>query len=426
MPPTFRLSLLGNFQLTGPDGEADLSNKKIAGLLAYLALTAPKPQSREKLATLFWGSYFEAQARQNLRQALFRLRRMLGEGALVSDGESVVLAAGAIECDAVRFETLVRSGSPESVADAITLYTDSLLADIVIEEEGWTDWVTAERRRLEELALDTLVRAGELELSRGNADNALARAHGALAIYELREDAHRLAIQALAGAGRKAEALKHYRSLVTLLQREFTTEPDMATRQLIAELESAQTPNLAFARSGGADRSNASPAAAAPVAAEAPVVAARPAKSERRQLTVMVCNLAGATGALKGWDPEEIRDQIASFHGKVAALVAQFGGFVARYLGDGAHVYFGYPLAHEDDAEQAVRAALAICDADASPWVRIGIATGLVVVDDEPGTASSLQRIAIGETPNLAVTLQSEAAPGEVGPGGAGYLLDGS
>src|SRR5438552_15737828 len=87
--PKFRLSLLARFQLTGPDGPVDLPNRKLAGLLAYLACTAPVPQTREKLATLLWGSHFETQAQQNLRQSLFRLRRTLGQDALISDGEQV-------------------------------------------------------------------------------------------------------------------------------------------------------------------------------------------------------------------------------------------------------------------------------------------------------------------------------------------------
>src|SRR5258708_25702753 len=81
--PRLRLSLLARFALAGPDGPVDLPNKKLAGLLAYLACTAPVPQSREKLATLLWGSHFETQAQQNLRQALFRLRRALGHDALI-------------------------------------------------------------------------------------------------------------------------------------------------------------------------------------------------------------------------------------------------------------------------------------------------------------------------------------------------------
>jgi DNA-binding winged helix-turn-helix (wHTH) protein len=87
--PRFRLSVLARFSLSGPDGPIDLSNRKLAGLLAYLACTAPVPQSREKLVTLLWGSHFETQAQQNLRQALFRLRRALGRGALMGNGDEV-------------------------------------------------------------------------------------------------------------------------------------------------------------------------------------------------------------------------------------------------------------------------------------------------------------------------------------------------
>ena len=83
----FYLRVLGRFELSGPAGPIELPNKKLAALLAYLACSAPKPQSREKLATLLWGSHFEAQARQNLRQALFRLRRALGHDALIGDGD---------------------------------------------------------------------------------------------------------------------------------------------------------------------------------------------------------------------------------------------------------------------------------------------------------------------------------------------------
>src|SRR5258708_33034105 len=101
-PPRFVLSLLGGFELTGPDGVVDLPSKKLAGLLAYLACTAPRPQSREKLSTLLWGSHFDAQAKQNLRQALFRLRKLLGRDALESDGEDVRLNTAAVLCEVSR------------------------------------------------------------------------------------------------------------------------------------------------------------------------------------------------------------------------------------------------------------------------------------------------------------------------------------
>ena len=102
--PRFRLALLGGFELTGPDGVVDLPSKKLAGLLAYLACTAPQPQPRERLSALLWGSHFDAQAKQNLRQALYRLRKVLGQDALEGDGEVVSLNAAAVpmRCQPVR------------------------------------------------------------------------------------------------------------------------------------------------------------------------------------------------------------------------------------------------------------------------------------------------------------------------------------
>jgi DNA-binding SARP family transcriptional activator len=96
-----------------------------------------------------WGSHFEVQARQNLRQALSRLRRALGEEALISNGDEISFAPGMIDCDAARLEGLVRKGSPTSLAEAVDLYQQRLLTDVTIAEEAWTDWVAGERQRLE-------------------------------------------------------------------------------------------------------------------------------------------------------------------------------------------------------------------------------------------------------------------------------------
>ena len=142
MPSKFRLSLLARFELTGPDGPIGLANKKLAGLLAYLACTAPVSQPRKKLETLLWGSHFDTQARQNLRQALFRLRRALGPDALMSDGNEVWLAPGVIDCDVTRLKALSGDGSRASLAAAADLYQDPLLADVNIAEDAWADWLT--------------------------------------------------------------------------------------------------------------------------------------------------------------------------------------------------------------------------------------------------------------------------------------------
>jgi len=156
---------------------------------------------------------------------------------------------------------------------------------------------------------------------------------------------------------------------------------------------------------------------AAPSAAPIPAAAA---DAERRQLTVLFCDLAGSTELAARLDPEDLRAIIAAYHQRVARVLTGFGGFVAKYMGDGILAYFGYPLAHEEDCERAVRAGLAIVDAVArlqlsEPLrVRIGIATGLVVVGDLIGAGAAQEHAVVGETPNLAARLQALAEPNEI------------
>jgi class 3 adenylate cyclase/DNA-binding SARP family transcriptional activator len=433
--PKFRLSLLARFELAGPDGPIDLHHKKLAGLLAYMACTAPVPQPRNKLTALLWGSHFDAQARQNLRQALFRLRRVLGQDALIGDGEEISFASGVVDCDAVRLEALIREGSRTSLRQAIDLYKGRLLTDVAISEETWADWVAGKQQRLEDLALDAFVKFGEIELDAGHANSALETAHRALAINNLREDAHRLIIQTLAAAGRKAEALKHYQDLVELLKRELNTDPDAATKLLVADLgsakptsrsppvgEIAEIPLPLSDRRSSAARSGNLESPAARRAEEWSEAAVRSGSPERRQLTIMACDIVGCLPLSASLDPEEMRDLIAAFYNMVADVVGRFDGFIAQHLGDGVLVYFGYPQAHEHDAEQAVRAGFAILEAvstlTASSGMplraRAGIASGLVVVGEQLGTNDTRQHVAIGETPILATRLQTIAAPGEV------------
>jgi len=140
--------------------------------------------------------------------------------------------------------------------------------------------------------------------------------------------------------------------------------------------------------------------------------------AERRQLTVMFCDLVGSTELSVRFDPEDLREVIAAYHRAVAEVVRTFDGFVAKYMGDGVLVYFGYPQAHEDDAERAVRAGLGVIDAvgrldvkSVALQARIGIATGLVVVGDLIGEGSAQEQSVVGETPNLAARLQALAEP---------------
>jgi TolB-like protein len=213
-------------------------------LVAFLACTAPRAHSRDKLMDLLWGSHFEAQARQNLRQALTRLRRVLGEDALISTGESVCLQPGTIALDVARFEDLLSEGSRDALTDAIGLYRGSLLSETEIPGEAWIEWLAAERQRLEGLALDAMVKLGAQELEAGNQERALRAANRAIAISGLREDAHRLIMRVLAAGGRRADALKHYDDLTALLKRELAVEPDPTTRALAAELRKSHAPQL--------------------------------------------------------------------------------------------------------------------------------------------------------------------------------------
>ena len=143
-------------------------------------------------------------------------------------------------------------------------------------------------------------------------------------------------------------------------------------------------------------------------------------RAERRQVTVMFSDLVGSTALSARMDPEDLRDVLSAYQKCVAQIVQRFGGFVAKYMGDGVLIYFGYPQAHEDDAERAVRAGLELVTAigaletHAPLQTRIGIATGLVVVGDLIGSGASQEQAIVGETPNLAARLQAVAGPNSI------------
>jgi class 3 adenylate cyclase/predicted ATPase len=182
-------------------------------------------------------------------------------------------------------------------------------------------------------------------------------------------------------------------------------------------------PSLKLLKAIAALREGALPSPAPERPSEVPVPPAAPlAEAERRQLTVMFCDLVGSTVLSARLDPEDLRAVIAAYHRCVAAVIERAGGFVAKYMGDGVLAYFGYPRADEHDAERAVRAGLALVEAvvrldtaaGAPLQVRVGIATGLVVVGDLIGEGAAQEQAVVGETPNLAARLQALAAPGTV------------
>ena len=162
-----------------------------------------------------------------------------------------------------------------------------------------------------------------------------------------------------------------------------------------------------------------------PYQAESPSPERRPPEAERRQLTVLFCDLVDSTPLATQLDPEDLREVVRAYQDTCAKVIARFDGHIAQYLGDGLLVYFGYPRAHEDDAQRAVRAGLGIVEAlgplntrltqerGVQVAVRLGCHTGLVVVG-EVGGSTRQEHLALGETPNLAARLQGIAAPNTV------------
>ena len=150
-------------------------------------------------------------------------------------------------------------------------------------------------------------------------------------------------------------------------------------------------------------------------------------EAERRQLTVLFCDLVGSTALSARLDPEDMRDVLRAYQNACSGAITRYDGFVAKFMGDGVFSYFGYPTAHEDDAERAVNAGLAIVEAvralNRDLAVRIGIATGTVAVGDIVGEGASEEAAIVGEAPNLAARLQELAEPNTAIIGGTTHAL---
>jgi len=405
----FQLVLLGRFELSGPDGSISLTSKKLAALLAFLACTAPRPHARDKLMTLLWGSYFDAQARQNLRQSLTRLRRILGDDTLASSSEGVSLRPGVVASDVARFEALLVDRGRDGLQEAVGLYGGRLLADMSIAEDAWAEWLEAEQRRLEGLALDAMVRLGEQTLERGDHCQALEVAQRAIAVSSLREDAHRLMMRTLAAGGRRADALKHYDHLTALLKRELKVEPDAAIAALADELRKALPPP------SGAGAANQS----------VDDIVRRGGAAERKHVTVLCVDLGRSVELIARRDAEDALKVFDDLLAVMTESVRRFDGVVNLVTNDGLMALFGVPIAHEDNALRACHAALYLQEAtarkarelqlmlDIPVAVRAGLASGEVVIRPQASGAEPSSNV-MGSATLLARSLMEMAAPGEL------------
>ena len=238
------LRVLGSVDLSlaGRDGGSKLGRKEHA-LLAYLALHAGRPQPRAKLSGLLWGNILEESARQDLRQALSKLRQALGDpdhqlikSVKAGGEEAVLLDAAVIDVDALQFETLARHNDLASLEAASALYAGDLLEALDIRADGFEDWVGGERTRLRHLAIDTLVKIARLKSEAKDAEGAIGYLESALRLDPLREDACRQIMRLHAANGRRNTALQEYGALQDLLRRELQTEPEPETAALAASI----------------------------------------------------------------------------------------------------------------------------------------------------------------------------------------------
>lgn len=234
------VTLLGGFQASLDSGAAAaLPTRKTQALLAYLASEPGRPCPRGALACLLWGEHGDLQARKSLRQAVYALRRAMSavDGPLLLvEGDGIAVNPTAIEVDVACFRALAAEGSPEALERAATLYRGDFLHGFRLEEPAFEEWLMSERERLRELALAALAALLAHHARTGATERGIQTAVRLLALDPLQEAAHRALMGLYARQGRRAAALRQYRTCVDLLRRELRTEPDAATRALYQAL----------------------------------------------------------------------------------------------------------------------------------------------------------------------------------------------
>lgn len=238
------LTLLGDFQARiGSGPPLRLRTRKSQALLAFLALPAGEPHSRDKLAALLWGDRSPAKARGRFRETLFALRRALSPAdpsCLHVTGETIALVSDAVDVDTRAFEQHARSSGPDSLARAAELYRGEFLAGLAFRGTQFEDWLMSERERLRELVLEALARLLAQQRAAGASQDALQTALRLLALDPLQEAVHRSLMRLYADFGRRGSALQQYQICMGILERELGVEPEEETRRLYGEILSRQ------------------------------------------------------------------------------------------------------------------------------------------------------------------------------------------
>jgi DNA-binding SARP family transcriptional activator len=232
-----KLTMLGTFALEIGGQRHTLPTRKSEALIAYLALRREGRLRRDTLAALLWGDVDVAQARHSLRQALWQMKRTLAApGILRTEGDSVRLEHDAITVDVPLFERLAASAGPDDQDRAAALYGGELLDGLHIKEVRFDAWLSHERSRLHQIAIDVRTRQLQWSLATGTPDRSVAIASALLALDGTQEPVHRTLMRLYWETGRPADALRQYNLCSRILQQELGVEPDAATRQLCQEI----------------------------------------------------------------------------------------------------------------------------------------------------------------------------------------------
>lgn len=446
--PSMRMQLLGGFRFETEEGcPIAVSAKKARALLSYLALMQGIPQSRDMLASLFWGNSGDAQARSSLRQALMTLRKCMPadvDKLLLADSEFVVLTSAAIHVDVSEFEQLVQDDTIENLTSAAALYRGDLLQNLSVSAPEFEDWLVTEQRRYRQMALGALERLSDLLARDGQLERAVEVATSLLRHDPLNEDGHRRLMTLMADQGKLNDALRQYQICRDVLHRELEVAPAGETEELYRAIlerrrsapqraekepgfpvdEAQETGDQARAKEGlPSAHAKSDDASGGPNPKRRASDRPQPdiPTAELRHVAVMFADLSNFTALAGQLWAEDMHMLLTRYFEVTDEVITHYGGTIDKHMGDNVMAIFGAPVAHSDDSERAMRAALEIRQRVAALSeevgrelkVHIGMASGQVIASK---TGSRLHRAytVLGEAVNLAARLQDLAGPSEI------------
>jgi DNA-binding SARP family transcriptional activator len=425
-------ALLGPVQIQHDGHSLRFRTSKVQALLIYLAVEARiQPAARhrrEALMELLWPGLPLPSAQDNLRQILYQLRKAVPaiaaiDGGLVPlvlvDRQSVQLnPAAAIDLDTVAFEQLLRQPpSIPALEAAAALYRGDFLADFYVPDSAaFEAWAASQRATLRRQALDGLEHLLRLCVEQAQHVRAEAAIRRQLELDDLRESAHRQLMALLAQTNRRNEALVHYSALVALLKQELNVAPDQETVALYDAIAAQRMLPQQMIPIREAEQS---------ATISQPEVT--PAQEERRWVTVVCADIAQFTSLVQATDPEDIKVLAERWMACLCEDLAQFGGTIVSSVSTQIVAVFGAPISHEDDAERALRAGLAIADrrfaldGERPLRARCVVTTGDVLAG-QGGPPDRRVYTVVGDAVNAAILMLPAVPPGAVWIGAETYL----